>query len=103
MSGRHWAQLRARQKFFSPPCNLCLTYCRGSNIILIAEAKRKERERMSPRTGRPPIENPKSVKMNIRISEETAKELQECAEALNISRVNVIEKGIKLVKSQIEK
>lgn len=57
---------------------------------------------MSPRTGRPPIENPKSVKMNIRISEETAKELQECADALNISRVNVIEKGIKLVKSQIE-
>lgn len=57
---------------------------------------------MSPRTGRPPVDNPKSVKMNIRISEETAKELIECAEALNISRVNVIEKGIKLVKRTIE-
>ena len=45
---------------------------------------------MSPRTGRPPIENPKSVKMNIRISEETAKNLQKCAETLKISRVNVI-------------
>lgn len=56
-----------------------------------------------PRTGRPPIENPKSVKMNIRISEETAKDLQECAEALKISRVNVIEKGIKMVKDEIEK
>ena len=58
---------------------------------------------MSPRTGRPPIENPKSVKMNIRISEETAKDLQECAEALKISRVNVIEKVIKMVKDEIEK
>ena len=58
---------------------------------------------MSPRTGRPPIENPKSVKMNIRISEETAKDLQECAEALKISRVNVIEKGIKMVKEEKKK
>lgn len=58
---------------------------------------------MSPRTGRPPLENPKSVKMNIRISEETAKNLQECAEALQISRVNVIEKGIQLVKAELDK
>ena len=58
---------------------------------------------MSPRTGRPPVDNPKSIKMNIRISEATAKDLQECADALNVSRVNVIEKGIKLVKAEIEK
>ncbi len=58
---------------------------------------------MSPRTGRPPLENPKSVKMNIRISEETAKDLQECAKVLQISRVNVIEKGIQLVKADLDK
>lgn len=58
---------------------------------------------MSPRVGRPPIENPKKIKMNIRISEQTSKDLQECADALNISRINVIEKGIELVKSQIKK
>lgn len=58
---------------------------------------------MSPRTGRPPLENPKSVKMNIRISEETAKDLQECARVLQISRVNVIEKGIQLVKADLDK
>lgn len=58
---------------------------------------------MSPRTGRPPIENPKSVKMNIRISEKTARDLQECAESLNVSRVNVIEKGIQLVKASLDK
>ena len=58
---------------------------------------------MSPKAGRPPIEKPKNVKMNIRISEETAKDLQECAEKLNVSRINVIEKGIRLVKDQIKK
>ena len=58
---------------------------------------------MSPRTGRPLLENPKSVKMNIRISEETAKDLQECARAPQISRVNVIEKGIQLVKADLDK
>ena len=60
-------------------------------------------DKLSPRTGRPPVENPKHVKMNIRISAETAQDLKECADALNISRVNVIEKGIQLVKDQIEK
>ena len=58
---------------------------------------------MSPRTGRPPVDNPKSVKMNIRITEQTARDLQECAEQLNTSRVNVIEEGIKLVKAKIKK
>lgn len=58
---------------------------------------------MSPRTGRPKTENPKSIKMNIRISSQTAQDLQECAEALEIPRVAVIEKGIQLVKAGIKK
>lgn len=58
---------------------------------------------MSPRTGRPPSKNPKNIKMNIRISEQTAKDLQECAEILDIAQVNVIEKGIQLVKDEINK
>ena len=41
--------------------------------------------------------------MNIRISEQTAKDLQECAEILDIAQVNVIEKGIQLVKDEINK
>jgi len=57
---------------------------------------------MSPKTGRPRIENPKNVKMNIRISEQTAKDLKECAEKLNTSRIDVIEKGIQLVREQLK-
>ena len=58
---------------------------------------------MSPRTGRPPSHNPKNIKMNIRISAQTAKDLQECADKLEISKVNVIEKGIQLVKEGLKK
>ena len=43
---------------------------------------------MSPRTGRPPVEHPKSVKMNIRITEQTAKDLQECADAFYYSQTS---------------
>ena len=41
--------------------------------------------------------------MNIRISAQTAKDLQECADKLEISKVNVIEKGIQLVKEGLKK
>lgn len=58
---------------------------------------------MSPRTGRPRTESPKNVKMNIRISEQTAADLLECSEKLNIPKVVVIEKGIQLVKKQLKK
>ena len=58
---------------------------------------------MSPKTGRPSVENPKNVKMNIRISEQTAEMLKECAETMKIPRVSVIEKGIELVREQLKK
>lgn len=45
---------------------------------------------------------PVTYKMNIRITQKTAKELQECADTLNISRIAVIEKGISLVKAEIK-
>ncbi len=58
---------------------------------------------MSPKTGRPPIENPKDQRMNIRLTAQTIKDLEECANALNISKTKVIEKGIQKVKDEIKK
>lgn len=52
--------------------------------------------------GRPKSDNPKDIKMNIRISKDTAKSLEICSNALKISKVGVIEKGIELVKNQIK-
>nr|DAP48764.1 MAG TPA: Alginate and motility regulator [Bacteriophage sp.] len=60
-------------------------------------------EKVSPRTGRPKTENPKSIKMNIRISPQTAQDLKECAEALHVPRVAVIERGIQSVKAELNK
>lgn len=53
---------------------------------------------MSPRTGRPPKgETSKNISLQLRISEKTANELKKCSEMLNISRTEVIEKGVELV------
>lgn len=53
---------------------------------------------MSPRIGRPPKgETSKNISLQLRISEKTANELKKCSEMLNISRTEVIEKGVELV------
>lgn len=54
-------------------------------------------EEMSPRTGRPKIEKPKKTSLTLRLSEDEAKEIQECAENLNVSRTEAILKGIRLL------
>lgn len=58
---------------------------------------------MSPRTGRPPKEVTKDVSLGLRITKETAEKLQWCAEKLNVSRTEVIEKGIDLVERSLKK
>ncbi len=58
---------------------------------------------MSPRTGRPHKDITKSVNLGLRLTEETAEKLQRCASALDISRTEVIERGIDLVEAEIEK
>ncbi|HIW57808.1 MAG TPA: hypothetical protein H9685_06510 [Firmicutes bacterium] len=57
---------------------------------------------MSPRTGRP-TNNPRNISLNLRISQKEADMLQECAEKLNTARINVIVKGIEMVKAELEK
>lgn len=57
---------------------------------------------MSPRTGRP-TENPKKIRLEIRMSEKEALDLQECAETLKITKTDVINKGIQMVKKSIKK
>ncbi len=59
---------------------------------------------MSPRTGRPPKgETSKNVSLQLRISEKTSNELKECAEILNISRTEVIEKGVEMIHKDVVK
>lgn len=57
---------------------------------------------MSPRTGRPPKDNPRNVNLNIRVTKEEAQLIQDCANALGTTRTEVIIKGVKMVKEALE-
>lgn len=58
---------------------------------------------MSPRTGRPKSDNPKNVRLEIRLTQQDADRLQKCSEVLNITRTDVILKGIDLVEAELNK
>ena len=56
---------------------------------------------MSPRTGRP-TSNKKTERLEIRLTPEEAQDLQECADRLNVSKTEVINKGVQLVKAELD-
>ena len=56
---------------------------------------------MSPKTGRPPKENPRNINLNIRITVDEAKRIQHCADRMNMTRTDTIMKGISLVEKEI--
>lgn len=51
---------------------------------------------MSPRTGRP-TENPKKIRLEIRLTEEQSEMLTECANNLNMTKTDIIVKGIETI------
>lgn len=53
--------------------------------------------------GRPKIENPKSERLEIRLTKAEAKDIQYCAEKLNTNKTEAINVGIKMLKEKIEK
>lgn len=58
---------------------------------------------MSPARGRPPIDNPKNVRFEVRLTQDQADQLTYCAEKLEVSKTDVITKGVELVRAQIDK
>lgn len=67
-------------------------YCTGN---------KKRGDIVSPKTGRPPIENPKNVRIEIRLTKAQADLLEVCAKKLNTTRTDVILKGIEMVASEL--
>lgn len=57
---------------------------------------------MSPRTGRP-TSNKKTERFEVRLTPEEAQLLQECSDRLQISKTDVINKGVRLVKAELDK
>lgn len=57
---------------------------------------------MSPRTGRPKSENPKSTQLAVRLDEETLKKLDEVAKVNSETRVQTIRRGIENLYSELK-
>ena len=58
---------------------------------------------MSPRTGRPPAENPKNLQVKIRADQAFIEDLDYCCAALNKTRSAVIRRGVQKVKADLDK
>lgn len=52
---------------------------------------------MSPRTGRPKAENPKTIEVKARIDAETDRRISEYCEKHGVTRTEVVRMGIELV------
>ncbi len=58
---------------------------------------------MSPRTGRPPIDNPKSERITVRLGNEESNILNEYCQQEKIERAEAIRRGIKKLVPELKK
>ena len=58
---------------------------------------------MVAKKGRPVSENPKDYMLRVRMDEQTLQQLDECCEAENLSRSEVVRKGILERHSKLKK
>lgn len=59
---------------------------------------------MSPlKKGQKLTDNPKNVNLSLRLTKSEAEDLQYCAEKLKTSRTDVINRGVRKVKEEIDK
>lgn len=55
---------------------------------------------MSPRTGRPKVDEPKDIRFSIRIDDDTNKKLDSYCEEYRITKAEAIRQGIHLLLAQ---
>lgn len=58
---------------------------------------------MSPKVGQRLTDNPRNVRLEIRLTQSENKMLEECAERLNTTKTKVITKGIEMVSEKTDK
>lgn len=58
---------------------------------------------MSPKRGQKLTDNPKNIRLEIRLTKSQNELLEECSERLNTTKTDVINKGIQLVKDELDK
>lgn len=73
-------------------------------VAYIIKPWQKRGDEMSPRTGRPIKGDSKRDKsLQLRMSQQELDLLDECAKSLKITRTDVVNKGIQLVKTELDK
>ncbi len=60
-------------------------------------------DKVTPRTGRPKSNNPKSIQLAVRLDEETLKKLDQVAKQNSETRVQTIRRGIETLYSELKK
>lgn len=68
-------------------------------VIIIVYTETKGGVGLSPR---PKSDKSKNIRFNIRITKETSDKLEHCAEKLVTSKADVVERGIDLVKKELD-
>ena len=58
---------------------------------------------MSPRTGRPKIENPKSERITVRLDKDSSETLDKSCKQEQVEKAEAIRRGISKLKSDIKK
>ena len=58
---------------------------------------------MSPRTGRPKIENPKSERITVRLDSESVNIINEYCKCKNVGKAEALRIGISKLRADIEK
>lgn len=68
-----------------------------AHIIEFNCGTEREVRYMSPRTGRPKVDLPKTIEVKARIDEETNKKLMDYCKKNNTTKTQVVRKGIEMV------
>ena len=78
-----------------PKIKICIDFLWHINYnIILAQ---KVGERMSPKTGRPQVEKPLIIEIKARIDKDTNDKLIKYCKDNNVTRTDVVRKGIQLV------
>lgn len=65
---------------------------------------KERRNTVSPlKKGQKLTDNPKNVRLDLRLTKSEAEDLQYCAEKLKTSRTDVINRGVRKIKEELEK
>lgn len=58
---------------------------------------------MSPKMGQKLTDNPRNVRLEMRLTQSENEKLNDCAERLNVTKTDVVVKGIDLVSKELNK